>query len=321
MKTSVKYVMAFLLSAGLVAGIASAAMFFSSNNAAPVNIFETRQNDCKGLNWQVSIDSSNFNYPIKVSGELYFAGERVPLEDAEVRERLERELQLNAYWHSNTLMCMMQANRYFGALDSLLAQHGVPSDFKYLALIESNFRNDMSPAGAAGFWQLMKPTAGVYGLEVNSEVDERYNIEKATAAACKYLTDAHQRFGTWTTAAASYNMGMGGMADRIADQKTNYFYDMYFNAETSRYIFRMLAMKIIFSNPQMAGFMINTDDLYQPYKYRTVTVDTSISSIADFAGGYGLKYKHIKMLNTWLRDARLSNREHKKYLIKILEMN
>jgi len=306
----------------LLAGIASATIQNASSGTFDgVNIFENTKNDCSGLRWQVITDSANLTFPVKVEGELFFAGERVPLEDPEVKERLERELQLNAYWHSNTLTSMKQANRYFGQLEEILTQNGVPADFKYMPLIESGFRNDISPSGAVGFWQIMKGTAATYNLEVNSEVDERYNIEKSTLAACRYLTDAKGKFGSWTTAAASYNMGMGGMANRIEDQKTSNFYDMYFNPETSRYIFRMLAMKIIFSNPQIAGFLIDKEDLYQPYKYKTVEIDSSIPNIADFATSYGLKYKHIKILNTWLREAKLTNKERKKYSIKVLELN
>src|SRR6185503_5411490 len=148
--------------------------------------------------------------------------------------------------------------------------------------------------------------------EINDEVDERYSIEKATKAACDYLKDAKESFGSWTMAAASYNLGRPSMKQRIKDQKRNNFYDMYFNPETSRYIFRMLAMKIIFSDPKRAGFKVETEDLYQPYRYKLVELDSSISNVADFAALHGLKYKHIKMLNTWLREAQLTNKERKK---------
>ena len=284
-----------------------------------VNIFATTKNECAGTQWVCSSDSTQTVSPVTIEGDLFFCGERVPLEDPEVKERLERELQLNTYWHSNTLMAMKMANRYFGDLDKILLENGVPTDFKYLALIESNFRNDVSPAGAVGFWQMVKATAQIYHLEVNDEVDERYNIEKSTAAACKYLLQAKNDLGNWTIAAASYNLGIAGMNQRIKDQKTNNYYDMYFNPETSRYVFRMLAMKIIFNNPKRAGFSVKEEELYQPYKFKVVEIDSSIPNIADFAAQYNLKYKHIKMLNTWLRDANLGNREHKKYQIKILE--
>ena len=287
----------------------------------PVNIFEQTKNECAGVKWINPIDSLNSVSPVTIEGDLYFAGERVPIEDPEVKERLERELQLNTHWHSNTMMGMKMANRYFGEVEKLLSENGVPSDFKYLALIESGFRNEVSPAGAVGFWQLVKGTAQSLGLQVNNEVDERYNIDKATKAACDYLKDGKEKFGSWTTSAASYNLGRPSMAQRIKDQKSRNFYDMYFNPETSRYIFRMLAMKIIFSNPKQAGFDIETKDLYQPYKYKVVEIDSGIADVADFAAQYNLKYKHIKMVNTWLREASLTNKERKKYLIKIMELD
>ena len=302
--------------------IASATILIKYKSlAGDVNIFEKSSTDISNYNWKNPVDSAKLVSPVSVTGDVYLFGERVPLEDPDVRERLERELQLNTYWHSNTMMSMMLANRYFGQLETILKANQVHEDFKYLALIESGFRNDVSAAGAVGFWQIIKPTAQIYNLEVNSEVDERYNIEKSTVAACKYLTDAKSKFGNWTIAAGSYNLGMGSMAQRITDQKTNNFYDLYLNPETSRYIFRILATKIIFSNPKRAGFNIKPVDLYQPYRYKIVTIDSSIYNISDFAAQYHLKYKHIKILNTWLRDAKLTNKAKKQYEIRILEMN
>jgi len=303
----------------LLIGIASAAIIIRTTaNENLVNIFETTKNECPSLKWTSGVDSTEMVYPVTFSGELYFAGERVPLEDPDVHERLERELQLNTHWHSNTLMAMKMANRYFPVLEKILNDNGVPTDFKYLPLIESSFRNEVSPAGAVGFWQFVTATAKVYKLEVNNEVDERYHIEKSTEAACAFLKNSKEQLGNWTLAGASFNLGLSAMKQRVNDQKTNNFYEMYFNPETSRYIFRMLAMKIIFSNPKQAGFSFTAEDLYQPYKYKVVEVDTAIPSIADFAAQYGLKYKHIKILNTWLRDAQLTNRERKKYQVKIM---
>jgi hypothetical protein len=301
-------------------GAASAAIFARySLPQQQVNIFNHGNSECPGIQWNYRSDSTDLSSPVSITGELYFAGERVPLEDPDVKERLERELQTNVYWHSNTLMSMKLANRYFTEIEKILADNGLPTDFKYLALIESGFRYDASPAGAVGFWQFVKPTAKMYNLEVNDEVDERYNTEKSTLAACAFLKEAKEKFGNWTTAAASYNLGIPAMQLRIKDQKTSNYYEMFFNPETSRYVFRMLAMKIVFSNPKRAGFSIQPDELYQPYKYKTVEVDTSIDNIADFAARYGLKYKHIKLLNPWLRDAKLTNKEHKKYTIRIMD--
>jgi membrane-bound lytic murein transglycosylase D len=312
-----------ILALCLIIGIAQATRLVSAALTAPrlTNIFGGTKNDCPGLKWSGTIDTLETVSPITVQGDLFFAGERVPLEDPEVRERLERELQLNTYWHSNTLMAMKLANRYFDGIEQILTEQGVPTDFKYLPLIESGFRNDISPAGAVGFWQFVPGTAKLYGLEINSEVDERYHIEKSTRAACTFLKNSKEQLGSWSLAAASYNMGLAGAKARVKDQKTSNFYEMYFNPETSRYIFRMLAMKIIFSNPRQAGFVVKPEELYQPYKYKVVEVDSSIGNIADFAAKYNLKYKHIKILNTWLREAHLSNREHKKYELKILETN
>ena len=287
--------------------------------ANTTNIFLQTKNEAPGLKWINAIDSTRLSYPLHVEGELYFAGERVPLEDPDVSERLDRELLINSNWHSNTLLCMKMANRYFPDVEKVLADSGVPDDFKYLALIESSFRLESSPAGAVGFWQFVKGTAKKYDVIMNDEVDERYNVEKSTAAACAFLKDAKNQLGNWTLAAASYNMGLGGAMQRAKEQKMNNYYDMYFNPETSRYVFRMLAMKIIFSNPKKAGYEMTPDEFYAPYKYKIVTVDTSIASIADFAAQFGLKYKHIKILNPWLRDAHLTNKEHHKYDIKIME--
>jgi hypothetical protein len=287
----------------------------------PINVLAETAGSCNDIVLTHLIDSAQAVSPITVSGNLYFAGERVPIEDPDVRERLERELQLNVYWHSNTLMNMKNANRYFGEISAILKEQGVPDDFKYLALIESGLCNETSPAGAVGFWQLLKETAKIYGLEVSAEVDERYNIEKSTLAACKYLKQAKEQLGTWSTAAGSYNMGIAGISARARDQKTTNYYDLYLNSETSRYVFRILAAKIVFSHAQELGFKVNQDELYQPFKYTYVEVDSTIGNIADFASNYGLLYKHIKILNPWLRDAKLTNKERKKYQIKILEIN
>jgi membrane-bound lytic murein transglycosylase D len=283
------------------------------------NIFTQTKSECPGIKWINSPDTNHLSYPIHVTGELYFAGERVPLEDPDVSERLDRELLINANWHSNTELCMKMANRYFPEIEKILADSGVPTDFKYLALIESAFRLESSPSGAVGFWQFIKGTGKKYDMVINDNVDERYNVEKSTSAAIVYLKDAKNQLGNWTVAAASYNLGLNGMLQRTKEQKMNNYYDMYFNPETSRYVFRMLAMKIIFADPKKAGYAIRPDELYAPYKYKTVTVDTGIASIADFAAQFGLKYKHIKILNPWLRDAFLTNKERHKYEIKIME--
>lgn len=308
-----------LASVGLLAiAIFIAIQFWNSPLAATPVSGTLSAKECPELVVINAIDSSQKIRPIGIRGKLELFGESVPLEDPDVRERLERELLLNVHWHSNTMMAMKNANRYFGDIERILSENGVPTDFKYLALIESGFRNEVSPAGAVGFWQQLKETAKIYGLEVNSEVDERYHYEKATVAACKYLQEAKETFGNWTLSAASYNLGIAGMKARSADQKTSNFYEMYFNPETSRYIFRMLAMKIVFNYPEACGFNISPAELYQPYRYTTVEISTPIENIVDFAARYNLKYKHIKILNPWLRDAKLTNAAGKKYQIKVM---
>lgn len=317
-----KYVVPLLAAGCIVLGFTSAKVLERYNYfSKKANVLETTQDETPGLKWVNPIDSTVMVFPVSVTGDLEFAGERVPLEDPDVLERLERELLLNTYWHSNTLYSMKLANRYFEDIEKTLKEKGVPSDFKYLALVESGFKNETSPAGATGFWQFVKPTAKAYGLEVTDLVDERYHIEKSTEAACKYLLEAKEKLGSWTLAAASYNLGIPGMKERANAQRTGNYYEMYFNQETSRYLFRMIAMKIIFSNPKQAGFSVKTEELYQPYRYTTVTVDTPIANIADFAAQYGLSYKHIKILNPWIRDAFLPNKEAKKYQIKIMQRN
>jgi hypothetical protein len=257
-------------------------------------------------------------YPFRVDGELTFAGERVPLEDAEVRERLDRELQINVFRQSNTILNMKLANRYFPDIERILTEEGVPTDFKYLPLIESDLRDAISPAGAGGFWQFVAPTAKMYGLEVNDIIDERYNIEKSTRAACVYLKAAKERLGSWTAAAASYNFGVDGIAGKLEKQRTSNYYDLSITAETSRYVFRMLAMKVIFADPERAGYHLQTEDLYQPVPYKIVEVDTTITDLAEFAQSQGLKYKELKQLNAWMRNSSLPNKAKKTYQIKIM---
>lgn len=284
-----------------------------------VNVFEKARQEATGIKWQNKIDTGMRIEPLRISGEMTFAGEAVPLSDPEVFERLDRELQINAYWQSNTLLTMKLANRYFPIIEKVLVEEGVPVDFKYLPLIESGFRDVVSPAGAAGFWQFIPTTAKHYNLIVRADVDERYNIEKSTRAACSYLKNAKEKLGNWTLAAASYNLGLSGMLNRCETQQVNDYYSLLLTQETSRYVFRMLAMKVIFSNPEAAGYYLTPNDLYQPFSSKTITVDTSITNITNFAAEFGLQYRHIKLLNSWLRDNYLSNKEHKVFEIQIMQ--
>lgn len=256
-------------------------------------------------------------YAIPLPTDLNFAGEAVPTNDPEVYERMDRELLVNTYWQSNGLLLIKRANKYFPIIEPILAEYGVPDDFKYLAIAESGLQNVVSPAGATGFWQLMSATAKGYGLEVNDEVDERYNLVKSTEAACQYLIEAHDRFGNWTLAAASYNMGMAGVDRQLERQKVDDYYDLLLNSETSRYVFRILAMKEIFSNPRKFGFNYRQKDLYYMPEMRYVEVDSSVTHWADWAAQFGMTYKDLKTYNPWLRQSYLRNGQGKKYVISV----
>ena len=246
-----------------------------------------------------------------------FAGEPMPLEYFDVRESLERELIVNMNFHSNTIQYLKRVTRYFPIIEPILKANGVPDDFKYLSLIESDFMNRVSPKGATGFWQFMKAVAPDYGLEVNNEVDERYHIEKSTEAACKYLNEAYGIFGNWTMAAASYNMGKSGLSKQVRRQQCNYYYDLLLSEETMRYIYRIAAVKLILNDPEKYGFDVPESEKYQVIPYTEVTVKTAIADWTDFAFRHGTNYKMLKYLNPWLRDVKLANSAKKTYVIKI----
>ena len=252
---------------------------------------------------------------------LTFAGENVPLEYFDVVESLERELAQITYSHHSTLLTIRLSGRYFGIIDSLLKAEGVPEDFKYLCVAESNLQNLTSPAKAVGFWQFLEQTGKHYGLEINDEVDERYDIEKSTIAACKYLKDSYRKYKNWTLAAASYNTGAGNIDKAIENQKTNDYYDMVLHIETSRYLFRILAYKIILNSPELYGFYVAENDKFKPFKIHEITVNEQIDNIADFAQKYGTNYKMLKIFNPWLRKHILSNKSKKPYKIKIPTQN
>jgi membrane-bound lytic murein transglycosylase D len=254
-------------------------------------------------------------YSLNIPESLDFCEELVPLEDQDVYERLDRELLVNTYWQSNSLLYHKRASKWFPIIEPILKKNGVPDDFKYLALVESGLMNVVSPAGAAGFWQILKKTAQEYGLEVNNDVDERYHVEKATEAACKYLKEAHERFGSWTLAAASYNMGMGGVSKQLRRQKASNYYDLLLNSETSRYVFRILAAKEIHEHPTQYGFHYRFKDLYTPHDTYAVKVDTTVNDLVAFADGYKFSYKVLKIFNPWLRQTYLPNKSRKNYEI------
>ena len=256
-------------------------------------------------------------YNVSIPDTLAFAGEQVPLANFDVRESLDRELNVNVYWHSSTIFLIKRANRYFPVIEPILKKNNVPDDFKYLAVAESGLLNAVSPSDAAGYWQFLKAVAKENGLEVDLTVDERYHIEKSTEAACRFLTTAYNQFGSWAMAAAAYNAGKSGIAKYVTNQKQSNYYDLYMNEETARYVFRILAIKLILENPAKYGFHIDGKELYAPFEYTEVAVDSSITSLADFAKQMGTNYKMLKIFNPWLRDFNLVNKHKKTYYIKI----
>jgi hypothetical protein len=249
--------------------------------------------------------------------EVDFAGEKAPLQISDVRERLDRELIINANLDATTALIIKRANRVFPIIEPILAKYGVPDDFKYLAVIESGLVNAVSSAGARGVWQFMPETAKEKGMEVNDIVDERYHLEKSTEAACRYLLAAKEKFGSWTLAAASYNGGMNGITKRIDEQKVTNYYDLALTEETSRYVFRILALKEIMRQPAKYGFSIYTSDLYTQIPTKKIAVDSSITDLTGFAISQGINYKILKIHNPWLRDKKLVNPTKKRYEIEI----
>jgi len=256
-------------------------------------------------------------YGLKIPEMVTFAGEPVPLDLFDVRESLDRELLSNTYFHSQTIRLIKLANRYFPQIEPVLKQNLVPDDFKYLAVAESGLTQAVSPAQAVGFWQLLKGTAQEYGLEVNAEVDERYHVSKSTDVACKYLIESYQKYGNWTMAAASYNAGRKGMDRQIERQKKENYYDLLLNEETARYLYRVLAFKLIFEDPEAYGFTLSKNDLYPVIPFYTLEVDSAVNDWTDFAAGYGTNYKIFKFMNPWLREIQMSNPSHKQYEILI----
>ena len=252
--------------------------------------------------------TSNF-FPEKVN----FCDEEAPLEILDVKERLDRELVVNANLHGSTILIIKRANRVFPVIEPILAKNGIPDDFKYLAVIESALINATSPSGAKGIWQFMPETAREKGMEVNDIVDERYNLIKSTEAACQYLLAAKAKFGSWTLAAASYNGGMAGVSKQIGIQKVNNYYDLLLTEETYRYVFRILALKEIMKNPSLYGFNLQTEKLYPSVQTRKIQIDSTITDLADFAIKQGVNYKTLKIYNPWLRDTKLDNKSKKIY--------
>ena len=259
-------------------------------------------------------EQASTNYYIK---NIDFAGERVPLEIIDVQERLDRELVVNINLHSSTTLSIKRANRFFPIIEPILKRHGIPNDFKYLCVIESGLTNATSPAGAKGFWQFMPETAKEYNLEVSCTVDERLDVVKATEAACAYLKKAYAKFGNWTAVAAAYNRGMAGIERQQIAQGVTDYYDMFLNEETSRYVFRILALKEIMSHPDKYGYVFSKNELYHPIKTKTITVNNSIDNLQTWALEQGVNYKLLKLHNPWLIDTSLIVNGNKSYDVQI----
>lgn len=246
-----------------------------------------------------------------------FANEIVPIQNFDVRERLDRELLVNTYWHSNTILCIKAAQRYLPIIEKALKEYNIPLDFKYIPLIETSLRNETSPVGAKGIWQFMKPVADSYQLEISDEVDERYHYTKATQAACRHLLRYKQRFGSWTLAAAAYNAGEGNLNKELERQGENNYYNLNINDESSRYIFRLLAMKDIVEHPDDYGFFINPEEKYSPVETKSIEVKSSIPDLGIWARQKGTTYRLLKVLNPWLRGSSLTNKAGKTYFVDI----
>lgn len=274
----------------------------------------------KDMRQEHPLDKEGYNvYALQVPDDLNFAGEPLPLSIPDVYERMDRELLVNTYWQSNALLMFKRAQKYFPIIEPILKKHGVPDDFKYLAVIESGLMNAVSPAGARGVWQIMPATGRENGLEVNNNVDERYHLEKSTEVACKYLLQSKRSLGSWTLAAAAYNAGNAGISRRLKEQNVNDYYDLLLGEETGRYMFRIVALKEIMNNPKVYGFNFEMSDLYENIPTFNVVVDSEISDFTAFAEQYDINYKVLKIHNPWLRETRLNNKSKKEYVIEIPE--
>jgi hypothetical protein len=273
-----------------------------------------------------SFDKNNGTAPppqrvrsVNLDKDFDFCGEKLPMDNWDVRQRLDAELLRNVYYHSQTILALKRANAIFPIIEPILKEEGVPDDLKYLAVAESALSNAVSPAGARGVWQFMKETAASYGLEVSAEVDERYHLEKATRAACKYMKREKERLGSWTLAAAAYNGGPGRIGEEMAKQRAKSFYELNLASdETMRYPFRIVAIKEVMENPAEYEYDVADNHLYPPQtSYRTLEVSGPVANWGDFARENGTNYRMLKLYNPWLVDSKLTNKEGKKYLVRL----
>jgi membrane-bound lytic murein transglycosylase D len=300
-----RYIKHTLYSIGAIILVGFIALAFSSH-PLPEDKYSSAEND--------------YNvYALEIPEVLDFSGEVMPLQSPDIRERMDRELLVNTYWQSNGLLLIKRSHRYFPVLEPILKSYGIPDDFKYLALIESGLQNVTSPAGAKGFWQIMKSTGKDYGLEINSNVDERYNLELSTHVACKYFLKAKEKFGSWTLAAAAYNAGIRGISNQLDKQNVSGYYDLLLGEETGRYVFRAVALKEIMEHPKKYGYNFVQDDMYSAIPTSKVEVDTAVTDFVQFAAKFGLNYKQLKLHNPWLREGFLNNKSRKLYTLEIPE--
>mgnify|MGYP001149936747 CR=1 FL=1 len=255
--------------------------------------------------------------PFELPKDISIAGESLPLERLDVQESLDREILVNSYWQSNNLLMLKRSEKWFPVIEPILKKQGIPEDFKYLALIESGLQDIVSPAGAAGPWQIMKTTGREAGLIINSEVDERYHMEKATIAACQYLKEAYDKFGNWTLAAASYNMGMSGTQRRLEEQRVSSYYDLRLNNETARYVYRIAAVKHIHEHLDTYGYIYHSTEGYFLPDFDTVAVNESVESWIDWSLKQGITYKNLRMYNPWIRSSKLTNSSNNTYFILV----
>jgi membrane-bound lytic murein transglycosylase D len=277
----------------------------------------TKEKAAADLDYQKAFLHSNKIYSLVLPDKAEFAGEEAPLALYYVREGLDRELMVNTYWHSSTLLMLKKSNRYFHIIIPILKNYGIPEDFKYLALIESGLSNIQSQAGAAGFWQFVPGTGKHFGLEISDQVDERYNVEKATEAACKLLRGSYDKFGSWTLAAAAYNVGEGRISKELERQKAGSYYDLYLPEETMRYVYRIIALKLLYEHPTEYGYIIRKKDLYPPIPTYNITIDSNINNLPVFAKTMKINYRLLKEFNPWLRSDKLTNAGKKNYTITL----
>ncbi|HBT86134.1 MAG: lytic transglycosylase domain-containing protein [Fermentimonas sp.] len=289
----------------LVVGLGTTLFFLTSGN----NIDKTESEKPQVLAMTAAVT---------IPERITFAGEETVFDRYDKRERMDRELNSFTYFHSTTMLLIKRANRIFPIIEPILKKEGVPDDIKYLAVIESNLdHRAVSPAGAVGLWQFLQSTGRENGLEVRTDVDERYHIEKSTVAACRYLKNAYNKYGSWSAAAMSYNGGQARITNELRDQKVDDALDLWLVEETTRYYYRMLAIKQVFEQPWQYGFVIKPENLYKPMEFKKVNVTNTIPDLVTFAQQNGITYAQLKDFNSWLRTDKLNNASGKSYTILI----